>query len=76
MTIFEKVYINHLSNEQDYDNRNLVDKPKDINQSNDILKGCITIGKNYLDGLDPKFKNSIQNIINVLNYNLNDIDIP
>ena len=70
-----KYTLNPISNEKVDANKNIVDKPEDSNESNCIIKDNITIDKSHLNGLDPKFKDSIEDIINVLNYNLKDISL-
>ena len=45
------------------------------NQNNNITTENISINKNHLDSLDPKFKNSIEDFIKVLNGHLNDVQV-
>ncbi|MER5190117.1 MAG: tetratricopeptide repeat protein [Candidatus Nitrosocosmicus sp.] len=61
--------------DEDNTNKDGSNKYKDPNQNNNITTENISINKNHLDSLDPKFKNSIEDFIKVLNGHLNDVQL-
>ena len=63
-----------LSNDLD-DTDEIGEKNRDANQNSISMKEIININNNYLDDLDPKFKNSVGDFINELNGHLNGIQL-
>ncbi len=68
---------NEVSLSNDQENANEInDDEIEGGYLNDItIKEIITINKNYLDDLEPSFKNSIEDFIKVLNNHLNDVQV-
>ena len=64
-----------LSNDQE--NANEIDKDviEDVCLSGITNEEIININKNYLDDLEPAFKNTIENFVQSLNGHLNDVQI-
>ena len=76
----DKDYIHNLSNDKDnssIDINSVVKKNKngDTYKDNNTIKEELSIDENHLNGLDPKFKSSIEDFIKVLNNHLNDVSI-
>jgi tetratricopeptide (TPR) repeat protein len=71
----DRVYINRLPDDKDDISKNTTNKDIATNQNNSTIKYNISIEKNHLDSLDPKFKNSIEEFIRVLNGHLDDAQV-
>ncbi|HEY0579754.1 MAG TPA: tetratricopeptide repeat protein, partial [Candidatus Nitrosocosmicus sp.] len=64
-----------MSADKDDISRNTTNKDIATNQNNSTTKYNISIEKNHLDSLDPKFKNSFEEFIRVLNGHLDDAQV-
>ena len=67
----------NVSLSHDQENANEIDKDviEDVCLSGITNEEIININKNYLDDLEPAFKNTIENFVQSLNGHLNDVQI-
>ena len=62
-------------NVQDNANKTTENRVTGIDLNNITINEILNINKNYLDELNPKFKNSIEEFIKLLNIHLNEIPV-